>query len=49
MSDVEKLTAKLAAQFMVARIGAGGATNDNAYAQQCLNLAKTIVSGSITK
>ena len=47
MSDVEKITAKLAAKFMVARIESGGATNDTAYAHQCLNLAKTIVSGAI--
>ena len=48
MSDVEKLTVKLAAQFMVARIEAGGATNDTAYAHQCLNLARAIVSGATT-
>lgn len=46
MSDVEKLTANLAAKFMVARIESGGGTNDTAYAKQCLNLAKTIVSGA---
>jgi hypothetical protein len=49
MSEVEKLTARLAARFMVARIASGGATNDAAYAHQCLNLAKTIVSGSMSK
>ena len=49
MSDVEKLTIKIAAKFMVARIEGGGATSDMAYAVQCANLAKTIVERVISK
>ncbi|MBO6755501.1 MAG: hypothetical protein JJ902_04190 [Roseibium sp.] len=49
MSEEQKLIAELAARFMVARIEQGGGTNDAAYANQCLMLARTIVRGATNK
>lgn len=48
MSETEKLIANLAAKFLVARIEGGGGTNDKAYAEQCVRLAKVIVAGSVS-
>ena len=46
LNEVQNLTIELAARFLVARIAAGGATNDKAHAVQCVTLAKTIVEKS---
>ena len=46
MNETEKLIAELAARFLVARIETGGATNDKAYAHQCVTLARAIVNGA---
>ena len=42
MSDVEKLTIKIAAEFMVARINKGPSITFEA--QLCARLAKTIIN-----
>jgi hypothetical protein len=49
MSEEEKLTAELAARFLVARINYSGATGDVAYANQCVALAQVIVRGATSK
>ncbi|CAM3092616.1 hypothetical protein PANO111632_02690 [Paracoccus nototheniae] len=47
MSDVQKMIAEIAAQFMLAKIQAGSPIDDSAYSRRCVARAKEIVNGAM--